>query len=151
MPQILHLNALYPLALVSMGKDVSCVSLYGFCILVTWLTKYGHDHQNWRQLLKEHTWPKTKPRILREPKLQGLDVICSNHFVVKGPPPPLKCRKKYNYLHWKIYSFQFVASFLWPVTISSTQWSWQTNHCWLWISYTCIIEQLTDIVVIVQS
>ena len=34
MPQILHLNALYTLAFVSLEKDVSCVSLYGFCVLV---------------------------------------------------------------------------------------------------------------------
>ena len=33
--QILHLNALYLLAFVPLEKDVSCVSLYGFCVLVT--------------------------------------------------------------------------------------------------------------------
>ena len=86
MLQILLLNTLYPLALVSIEKDLSCVSLYGFCILITWLTKYGHDYQNWRQPLKEQTWPKTKPRILREPKIRRLEVICSSHFVVKGLP-----------------------------------------------------------------
>ena len=45
MLQILHLNALYPLAVVSLEKDVSCVSLYGFCILVTGLTKYGREYR----------------------------------------------------------------------------------------------------------
>ena len=45
MPQILRLNTLYPLALVSTEKDVSCVSLYGFRILITWFTKYGYDYQ----------------------------------------------------------------------------------------------------------
>ena len=40
MLQILHLNALHPLAFVSLEKDVSWVSLYGFCGLITWLTKY---------------------------------------------------------------------------------------------------------------
>ena len=44
MLQILHLNALYPLAFVLLEKDVTCVSLYGFCGLITWLTKYGHDY-----------------------------------------------------------------------------------------------------------
>ena len=87
MLQVLLLNTFYPLALVSIEKDLSCVSLYGFCILVTWLTKYGHDYQNWRQSLKEPTWLKTKPRILREAKIQRLEAICSNHFVVKGLPP----------------------------------------------------------------
>ena len=33
--QILHLNALHPLAYVSLEKDVSCVSFYGFCVLIT--------------------------------------------------------------------------------------------------------------------
>ena len=32
--------------------------------------------------LKEQTWPETKPRILREPKIRRLEVIGSNHFVV---------------------------------------------------------------------
>ena len=49
MLQILHLNALYPLAFVSLEKDVSCVSLYGFCGLITWLTKYGHDYRRHNQ------------------------------------------------------------------------------------------------------
>ena len=35
MLQILLLYTLYLLAFVSMEKDESCVSLYGFCILVT--------------------------------------------------------------------------------------------------------------------
>ena len=30
MLQILHLNGLHPLAFVSLEKDVSCMSLYGF-------------------------------------------------------------------------------------------------------------------------
>ena len=84
--QILLLITLYPLALVSTAKDVSCVSLFSFCILVTWRTKYGHDYQNWRQPLKEQTWPKTKPRIPREPKIRRLEVICNNRFEVKGLP-----------------------------------------------------------------
>ena len=68
MLQTLLFDTLYPLALVSTEKDVSCSSLYGFCILVAWLTKYGHDYQNWRQPLQEQTWPKTKPRMLRHPR-----------------------------------------------------------------------------------
>ena len=75
MLQILLLNnILYLLVLVSMEKDVNCVSLYSFSILVTWLTKYGHDYQNWKQPLKEQTWPKPKPRILRETKIRRLEV-----------------------------------------------------------------------------
>ena len=56
MLQILRLNALYPLAFVSMEKDVSCVNLYGFFVLVAWLTKYGHDYQKRRQRPTEQTW-----------------------------------------------------------------------------------------------
>ena len=39
MLQILHLNALNPLGFVSLEKDISCASLYGFLVLVTWRTK----------------------------------------------------------------------------------------------------------------
>ena len=87
MLQILHLNALYPLPFVSLEKDVSCVSLYGFCGLVMWLTKYGHDYRKWRQPLIEQTWPETKPGMLRDSMIWWLEVIQSNHFVVKGLPP----------------------------------------------------------------
>ena len=89
MLQILDLNALYPLAFFffSLEKDVSCVSLYGFCVLITWLTKYGYDYQKWRQPPIEPTWPKTKRRKLREFKKWRLELILSNHFVVKGLPP----------------------------------------------------------------
>ena len=87
MLQILHLNGLYPLALVSLEEDVSSESFYGSCILVTWLTKYGHDYRKWRQPPIEQTWSKTKPRIMREPKMWLLEVIHSNHFVVEGLPP----------------------------------------------------------------
>ena len=89
MLQILLLVTLYPLASVSMEKDVSCLSLYDFCVLVTWLAKYGHDYQNWRQSVKEQPWPKTKPRILREPKIWQFEVICSNRNVVKGLLPKM--------------------------------------------------------------
>ena len=82
----MHLNALYPLAFVSLEKYVSCVSLYGFYILVTRLTKYGQDYQNWKQPLKEKTWSKTKPKILKDSKIWWLEVIHNNHFVVKGLP-----------------------------------------------------------------
>ena len=86
MLQILDLNVLYPLAFVSLEKDVSCVSLYGFYFLITWLTKYGHEYRKWRQSLIEGTWPKDKPSILRDSKIWRLEVIRSNHFVVKGLP-----------------------------------------------------------------
>ena len=87
MLQILHLNALHPLAFVSLEEDVSCVSLYGFCVLITWLTKYGHDYRKWRQSPKEETWPKTKLRTPMDSKICWFEVIHSNHFVVKGLPP----------------------------------------------------------------
>ena len=74
----------YPLAFVSSKKVVSCVSFLGFCFLVTCFTKNGHDYRKWRQPPKEHTWPKTKPRILRELEIRRLKVILSKHFVVKG-------------------------------------------------------------------
>ena len=35
MLQILYLNTLYPLAFVSLEKDVSGVSLYCVCVLIT--------------------------------------------------------------------------------------------------------------------
>ena len=35
MLQILHLNAIYPLAFISLEKDVTRVSLYDFCGLIT--------------------------------------------------------------------------------------------------------------------
>ena len=68
------------------GERCKLCEFTRFCILVTWLTKYHHGHQNWRQSLTERTWAKTKPRILRKPKIRRLEVICSNHFVVKGVP-----------------------------------------------------------------
>ena len=80
------LYTLYLSAFVSKEKDVSCLSLWGFCILVTWLTKYGHDYQNWQLPLKEQTWTKIKPTILKEPKIRRLEGICSNHFVVRVSP-----------------------------------------------------------------
>ena len=40
---LLHLNALYPLAFVSLKKDESCLIFRSFCFQVTWLTKYGYD------------------------------------------------------------------------------------------------------------
>ena len=86
MLQILHLNALYPLAFVSLEKDISCMSLYSFSGLITWLTKYGLDYRNWRQSLIEETWPKIKPMILMDFKIWWLEVIHSNHFVVKSLP-----------------------------------------------------------------
>ena len=73
MLQILHLNVFYPLAFVSLEKDVNCVRLYGFCVLITWLTKYGHDYRKWREPPLEKTWPKTNPRILRGLKIWRLD------------------------------------------------------------------------------
>ena len=45
MLQILHQTAIYPLAFVSLETDVSCASLYGFCVLIMCLTKYGHDYR----------------------------------------------------------------------------------------------------------
>ena len=45
MLQFLHLNALNLLALVSMEKDLKCVTFYSFCVLVTRPIKYGHDHR----------------------------------------------------------------------------------------------------------
>ena len=82
--EIMPLNGLCPLAFVSLEKDVSCVSLLGFCVMVTSLTTYGHDWQNWRQPPTEQKWPKTKPRVLRKPNIRQLEVIHSSHFVVKG-------------------------------------------------------------------
>ena len=87
MLQILHLNALYTLAFISLEKDLSCVSLSGNCGLITWLTKYGHDYWKWKQSLIEETWRKTKPRSLIDFKIWWLKVIHSNHFVVRGLPP----------------------------------------------------------------
>ena len=49
MLQLLLLNVLLPLALLSKRKDVSCGSLWGFCVLVMQLTKYHHDYWKRRQ------------------------------------------------------------------------------------------------------
>ena len=79
---------------------ISCVSCSGCCILVTWLIKYGHKYRKWRQPPMEQTWPKTKPRILREHEIWRLEVIHSNHFVDKGLPTGLKNKEVYSlHLH----------------------------------------------------
>ena len=106
MLQILLLDALYPLELVWTVKDVNCVSLYGF-VFWSCLSKYGHDHQNWKQPLREQKWPKTKPRILREPKMRRLEVICSNRFVVKGLP--LKLYVRGNCARARVYMRKLIA------------------------------------------
>ena len=81
MLQVLLLSTLYPLALVSTEKDVSCLSLYGFDLPnMVMTTKTGGN------LLKNKHGQKTKPRILRESKIRRLKVLCSNHFAVTGLP-----------------------------------------------------------------
>ena len=90
--QVLHLNALYPLAFVPSKKDANCLSFRSFCFQITWLTKYDHYYLKWWQPPIEETWPISNPRILREVKIWWLEVIHSNHFELfcsyGSPPPP---------------------------------------------------------------
>ena len=43
----------------------------------------GRDSNKFKQLLIEQTWPKTKLRELREPKILWLEGVHSNRAVVK--------------------------------------------------------------------
>ena len=102
--QFLHLNALYPLAFVLLKTDGTCLSFRSFCFQVTWLTKYGHDYQNWLHRPIEETWSKTNSRILKELKIWWLEVFPSNHFELfcnKGLPPwELSC-DSWGKLRWE--------------------------------------------------
>ena len=71
-PQVLHLNALYPLVPVPFKKDVSCLSLEVFVFSSGDLPNMAMNTEsdgNLKGPQREETWPKTNPRTLRELKI----------------------------------------------------------------------------------